>query len=179
MSETVIDGYIVNEETGEIIGCATLEHNWVPKTKKDMEFILENMSTLDAQKTANDLRIKAIQESLEAQNRKLEAQRKFWEWKFGNDLINYAKEQLANSKSRTYQFDYGKVSFRTSKGTNKITDMDKAVAWAKKHFPDIVIVEERVNVTDILEKTEHVIEDNIDFIDSTGPQEKITISTGI
>jgi hypothetical protein len=86
---------------------------------------------------------------------------------------------MLSGKSRTVQFEQGKVSFRSTQGRNEILDMPQAVAWMWRHKKELVRVVETVTVTDVLKVLATTNEDRPGWLRSTGPGESITINTGV
>lgn len=177
-TETIeVDGYRVNPETGEVVGHAEHDEVWRPQTREEVEWVLERMAEADAEILALDARLAALKSNLEAQRKAQERRLAFLNMRFGADLEKYARESLQATgwKTKTLQLDNGRISFRTSRGTNKIVDMDAAVEWAEIYVPDIV--KKSVNVTDIITETGDLTQ--LNFIESTPPSETVTITTGI
>lgn len=170
------DGYVYDIETGEVLDIVAEEH-FRPTDRKGVEWVLEKMSVHDAEALAIQARIDALVENLRVQKNKHIKRREFLEYKYGADLQQFARETLeaAGGKSKTATFDHGKVSFRSSKGTRRIADMDAAVNWAIEHgLESAVKVVRSVNVSDLPNDA-----DAEPFIEASGPKETASISTGI
>lgn len=111
----------------------------------------------------------------------------WWNFRFENELVSYARRKLATIKGKTVLFIHGKVSFRSSKGSRSIIDQSAADAFVQRWAPSRIKVKVLpVNLTDIEaaakaanEATESNEYDRLPFVVGTGPQEKATIDTGL
>lgn len=191
-NEIVVDGFICDAETGEVIRDAEQpKEDWRPTTRKEIERIFERMASADAEMLACAARLRMVQENIGKQQKKAAQKREWLEGYYGEAITNYAREALvaAGGKSKTLTLDHGKVSFRATKGTNTITDMEKAVEWAKRNLPEVVRVKEDVLVSALLDgiheknasvDAQFMVEPTaLPFIESTGPRESVSIETGV
>jgi hypothetical protein len=158
-----VDGYLYDTETGELLGPA-LKQGFVVDSNEAADWVLGKMVEKQA-------RLAALQKAVERETKQLESLHK----RFDEELEHFAKQKLEGLKERSLHLSFGALSFRASKGTNKITDMDAAVCWADEHRPEIVKVSRSVGVSDLLVEAERAGQ-ALPFIDSTGPKENFSIS---
>lgn len=170
------DGYIVDADTGEIVGHDEPREAFVVDSVEKAEWVLEQRSAREAAIAAIDARLKAVTEQLLAQRKAVVRRLAYEDYLYSPSLIQFARSQLSG-KSRTVQFGWGKVSFRSSTGTNTIVSMDEAVAWMRRFDPSKVKVRESVNVTDVLKLKDPGM--RLGWLKSSGPKETVVVSTGI
>jgi hypothetical protein len=91
--------------------------------------------------------IRRVKEQAEREVRRTERERDFLLYHFGKDLEKWAKKQLDKSKGRRKSLLLlsGTVGFRTIAAKLVVENDIAAIAWAKKHCRDAVVVKERVN----------------------------------
>jgi hypothetical protein len=183
------EGFIYDVETGEVLGHETVSEDPVKPFEVDSveaaEWVLEKRSRIEANILAVEARINALVASLERQRGHFIRQLAWWEYRFQPTLVRLARS-LLKGKSRTVNFDHGKVAFRTSKGTNTIIDDQAALAYVRMWCPEKVHVKEWVNVADVLaarqlaaEVAEEDPSQSLPFLVSSGPSENVTVETGI
>lgn len=150
----------------------------------DANRALERRAEFDAELAKLDLLKRSIVANIEAKKKAVQRDIDWWDFRFAAPLKAFAKT-LLKGKSKTAQFVYGKVSWRETKGSNRITDMAEAVAWAKSTGRGLVEIEESVAVTDVLKAKAQIEAENpkckvhLAFVDSSAPCDKATISTGL
>lgn len=173
----VVDGYTVNKETGEVYGRSDCAPGlFVIDSDDKADWVLQKRMDEESEINAINARIQALTDNLRSMRKEHENRLQWLEFRFDDELTEYAKTKLTD-KSKTAKFAYGKVSFRTSAGTNKILDMDAAVAYAEASpNPEIVKVTKSVNVSDLKENFDL---SGLPFIESSGPKETVTIATGL
>lgn len=184
--ETAVDpdGWIYDTSTGEVIGREDLPAKFEVDDIDKAEWSLELRSKLEGDIAAIDIRLAAVREQLQAIRREKLRRLSWWDWKFGDSLKAFARSQLGK-KSKTAQFAWGKVSFRTTAGNNEIMDMEAAVEWMKVWKPAKVKVTEKVGVKDVLATIQEVAEisgekpEKPPWLISSDSHENVTISTGI
>ena len=172
------DGYLINADTGEVLEAVDpgLEG------RELCEWSLAKRMDAEAQILALSAKRDAIVGNIERQIKEQEQRVSKLAWKYDALIESYARDVLkaTGEKTKTVKFDHGSVSFRSSKGTNEITDMDAAVAFAEKYKPDIVKVRKSVNVTDCLDVAKSgIVAGELTFIKSSGPKETVKIETGV
>ncbi|MEK9735789.1 MAG: hypothetical protein VW239_00535 [Candidatus Nanopelagicales bacterium] len=169
------DGWLYDVDSGEVLGIPDLPDEFAVDCVQAADAALEIRARLEARLAALRMRKAALIaniESLEADQRRRLA---WWDWRFGHGLVEFARSMLGRGK--TAKFVHGSVSFRATKGTNRIIDMESAVAWMRDVDPERVRVVESVLVSDVLATRREG--DVLPWLESTGPGESVTISTGI
>ena len=123
------DGFIIDIETGEIIGLARPEFHVIDADSAD--WVLEKILDAKANIAREDMKLKSIAENIES--RKADQQRRiaYLEWKFGPELEQFAKEAVANQKTKTWKGVFGQLKFRTVKGGVRVSDPELAFETAK------------------------------------------------
>jgi len=177
----VIDGYIVDAESGEVLGLAQKEEfhitdeesfNWVMKKFLDTESKLESI-----EHSPEVAQAKAILANAESMTK--DAQRRL-DWltaRFSQELAEYARPQLPKG-SKSFKTIYGTVSFRSVPAKLVVYDLPSALEWAKKHCPEAIKVTEDFQFSKV---NKALIEDlkrqkGFAVIDGS---EKVTIKTGV
>lgn len=140
-------GYILDADTGEILGLAGITEAFTVTDEKSADWVLEKM--MDAEVEAARIRIKrdAITENLDKQIKEQERRRDYLAWKFGPALEHFAKEKLAGAKKKSIGLTFGTLAFRSVKGGVRVTDPAKALEWAKKFYPEAVKVTEAFQIS--------------------------------
>lgn len=172
---TTADGFVVDMETGEIVGQVDVRPAFVVDDSASADWVLEKMQDVDALVFMEEAKLRAITECIQS---RITAQRRRRDWlqrRFAAELEHYAAGALAGVKGRTLVLDHGKISFRKSAGSIKVGNMLAAVEWCKSFAPDAVKVTESVVVTPLKALANLPPE----IFEVTGPGEKCTIETGI
>ena len=169
------DGWLYDADTGEVLGRPDVLAGFAVDCAQAADAALEIRACIEARLAALRMRKAALVaniESMEAEQRRRLA---WWDWRFGAGLVEFARSLLGRGK--TAKFVHGSVSFRATKGANRIIDMESAVAWMRDVDPERVRVVESVLVSDVLATRRKG--DLLPWLESTGPGESVTISTGI
>ena len=178
----IVDGYIVDAETGEVIGLAQKEEfrvkdedsfRWV------MQKILESESKIAA--IDNSAEYKQAQAIIaNADSMKKDAQRRL-EWllaRFTNEIAEYAKPQLVKG-SRSLKTMFGTVAFRTKKGGLKVSNEELAIQWAERNAPSAIKISKKFLISE-LSTTESVKALGAGDAFYVAPDtETVTIKTGV
>lgn len=138
----------VNPETGEV------HEHWVPESLDDAEKVLRRMFDRECNIRALRERLKLFTENIEAMIAHEERELKSLEWRYGPALEAIARRELEQGKKKAKHLKtpFGRFGFRKAPDKTELTvPQEEALAWAKKHAPQIVIVTERVNKTDLAE----------------------------
>lgn len=178
---TIIDGWIVDVETGEQLGVA-VQQGFTIGTNDEADWVLSKML---AEQSAIDSVLANAKAIADRHQKRLDLLNK----RFGAELEHFAKSQLEGKRERTLSLLYGSLSFRAVKGTNKIVDMAQAVAFCKERAPDLIHTEEKVMVSEVLGKFPDIvkadvtedgetIECDVLWIEATGPHDKFTVKLG-
>jgi hypothetical protein len=181
------DGWLFDVHSGEIVGRVELDERFQVETMEAAEWALELRSRIEGDVAGIDERIRAVT----AQLRLLRGERlrrlSWWDWRIAPSLILYARELLRGKKTKTARFGWGQVSFRSTKGSHAILDMEAAVAYVRTWAPGRVKVktEESVGIRDVLEVRDMVARmtgdepEHLPWFAASGPSENVVISTGI
>ena len=143
------DGFIVDTETGEVLGHAEAHERFTVDDAHAAEWVLERVQSADAEIAACDARFKAISENIAAMRKEHEKRKGWLLARFALELEAFASLELEGKKTRTFKTPYGSLSFRTVPGSVKVLDMEAAVKWAKMYEPDAVKVTESVLVSKV------------------------------
>ena len=151
------NGWIIDPNTGEIVGVYGWLENGVVESEQDLWILQKKMLEVDSLILAETAQLKHIQDMFTKRIKQLESRRTWMELKYGVSATEVARQLLPRNK-KTYTGQYGEITFRTSKAKIKFTNQEAAVAWAKTYAPDAVKVAESVlvsklsqeNVSDLL-----------------------------
>ncbi len=180
------EGWIYDTETGEVLGRQDAPAAFAVESVEAAEWVLEIRSQIEGEIHGVDARIRALTEQLGRLRAEKVRRLSWWEWKFGPSLAVFARG-LLRGKERTARFAWGKVAFRSTRGTTQILDMEAAVAWMRVWAPERVQVKtvETVKVMDVLRTIAEAARATGEepempgWLASSGPEESVTISTGI
>lgn len=181
---TDTDGWVIDAETGEILGRSDLSDRFEVNSDDAADWALELRSRLEADLLAVDARLRAVQEMLGAIKRERMRRLSWWEWRFRPSLEAYARTKLTK-KVRTAMFTWGKVAFRTTAGSHEILDMERAVAWVRMWAPKRVKVVETVGIKDVMaaaeiaEKATGEKAELPNWLKASGETESVKIETGV
>lgn len=187
-----IDGMLVDESTGEVIGAAGKPEFRV-HDDESLAWIMKKLLTASAELEAIDnstavIRAKAVLDN--AESMKKDAQRRIdgLLYRFQSEIGEYAKTQLKGS-SKTLKTLYGSVSFRTVNESLKVKDKDAALAWAKNYCKDAIKTTEEFQISkmppelkaDALQvlKSDRPLPSYLEAFDRSPATEKIEIKTGV
>ena len=148
----VENGYLIDPETGEILGLAGVAPEFRVESESEAEWVLGKM--LDAaadlasvQHSPEVLRAKAVLE----QAAKIEKEkRNRLEWlqrRFNPELGEFARKQLEGKKTKTWKSILGSISLRTVRGGLRVANPELALNWARSHAPEAIKVSEAFLIT--------------------------------
>lgn len=170
MNTQIIDGLIIDTETGEVVGL----HQPFEVTDKDsLNWVLGKMADIQGQIAADDARLAGYAERINKQ--KVEKQRRL-DWlmvRFGAQIEEVARKELEGGKKKTLTLDEGEVSFRATSGSVKVVNEELALGWAYTHAKDAVKVTEKVLVSAIPENLRESLP--VEAFEVTGPGENVSI----
>jgi hypothetical protein len=178
------DGWVYRIDDGEIVGRIDADERFEVDSVERAERVLEIRSKIEGELVALDVREAALLRQLRALRAAKLRRLAWWDYRFAPSLIAFARSLLAG-KGRTAQFAWGRVSFRSTRGTTRILDMSEAVRWMKVRDLAKVKVKESVTVKDVLATRRAVADEYgetpepLGFLISSGPWESVTVSTGI
>jgi hypothetical protein len=134
---TVIDGFIVGIETGDVYGLAEQTKEFTVDSATAAEWVLEKLSEAEGRVVGLKAELAGVQERFASRIKEQERRSEWLRARFGPELEEFAKTQL-DGKSRTWKGTYGSVAFRSTAAKVVALDQTKAVAWAAKNCPDAV-----------------------------------------
>lgn len=126
--------FVVDHETGEIT-VGGLANAFQVDSEDAANWVLGKMLAVDCQIAAVNAseivqQARAILANAEGITKDLQRKRDALEYRFGNELAEYARSALAGEKGRTWKALNGSVSFRATPARIAVDDEDKALAWA-------------------------------------------------
>jgi phage host-nuclease inhibitor protein Gam len=178
------DGWVFDLDSGEVLGRIDADDRFEIDSIERAEWALRLRSELEGELVALDVREAALLRQLRTLRAAKLRRLAWWDYRFAPSLIAFARS-LLSGKGRTAQFAWGRVSFRSTKGTTRILDMDAAIDWMKAWNPAKVKIRESVTVKDVLETRKAAAEEygewleHLGFLASSGPGESVKVSTGI
>jgi hypothetical protein len=172
------DGWVVDAETGEIMGRHDTHEAFHVTDMSSAEWVLQRMQETDAQILAETA---ILQARIEAQQKRIDVQKRRRDWldrRFGSELEVFAAQELDGQKSRTLETGFGKLSFR--KGVQKIAvregRMETAIAVCLNLFPNAVKVTESLLVSELKGHESELPGDLFEIIPAA---DKFTVTTGV
>lgn len=168
------DGFLIDAETGEVLGHAEAQGHFTVDSTSAAEWVLERIQAADADIAACDARLKAISDNLAAMRKEHEKRKEWLLGRFAAELETFAAAELNGKKTRTLKTPFGSLSFRTAPGSVKVLDMEAAVKWAKMYEPDAVKVTESVLVSKV-----GPVNALPDCFEVSGSADKFYIKTGV
>ncbi len=122
------DGFIIDAETGEVLGLAKAEFQVTDE--KSADWVLEKIMDAEVAIARNDIKRRAILDNIDTQDFEQRRRIEFLKWKFGPQLESFAAKQLENAKTKTWKGTFGKLSFRSTKGGLRVVDAATALETA-------------------------------------------------
>lgn len=201
---TDADGYVYDPETGEVYAVTDphteavvwlKEWEGAPPTAAGERFtvrdddaanwVLQLIMREEAALDAIEAQIAAVVANLEGMKVDHRNRLKSLDWRFKGELEQFARRKLEESsgKSKTVKLPYGKLSFRTSKGSNDILDKGRALEFVEEWAPETIT--KSPNVTGMLAAIERAEQemgeapDTGEFFRRAEPRETFTVDTGL
>lgn len=130
----VIDGLLVDEETGEILGVAGRPEFRVTD-RASAEWVMERLLNAEAaieaiDKTAAVIHARAILANAETMQKDHRRKLEWFHARFDTELGEWAKGELEGAKTRTVKTLYGSISLRTIQGRIALKSGEEALAAA-------------------------------------------------
>lgn len=146
----IIDGFLVIESTGEIVGLAQKE-TFTVKDEESCKWVLNKIRTVESELSALEsnpdvLAAKALLANVESM--KKDHQRRL-EWllaRFSAELGEYAKPLLPKG-SKTLKTPYGFIQIKTVNELLQVKDKAAALAFAKSHIPHAIRTTEEFQIS--------------------------------
>ena len=135
MATVVEDDWIIDTETGEVIGIEGWQIEGAVESEKELWVLQKRMLETDAKISAERMMMKSIIANCEQRIKRLESRQKWLDLRYGVSAAAMAKSLLLKG-SKTYTSPYGKISFRTTKDKIVIDDQEAFSKWAAKHCPE-------------------------------------------
>lgn len=176
---TEIDGYVIDNETGEILGLT--KSTFEVTDEKSADWVLEKIMDAEVEIARNDIKRKAILENLDTQDADQRRRIEFLKWKFGPQLERFANKELANAKTKTWKGTFGKLSFRTIKGGLRVTDPDEALFVAQSNgFTNAIKTVETFQISKLTSEQRELLETKLPNGFEIKPDEtSFKIETGV
>jgi hypothetical protein len=150
------DGYILDAETGEVLGYVKIKEQFAVNDDKSCKWVLRQMLEAEADVEAIDrtpavITARKIIANAEALKKARAGRLAWWHWRFDAELGQYAKDELDRQKStsKTFQTLFGKISRRLVGGNLTITNKVDVLAWAKRSCPEAIKTTEEVQISKI------------------------------
>lgn len=138
----VVDGYLIDSRTGEVLEFVG-RPEWRIDSDDKAEWVLERRGEIEADLAAVRARREAILANLDALERKHAGRLRALDFRFEGELEAFARSKLAGGKAKTWRCPYGTVAIRKVPGRWTWADVadakDKAVEWADRHHPHLVV----------------------------------------
>ena len=141
------DGFLIDEETGEVVGRVDMPANYVITNDAEAHWALERILLAEAALAATVMAEKAVLENY-ARIRAAEAKKVAWLIDvFETQLLEWAKPQL-KGKARSINTPFGVVGFRALPGAGSVIVKDRSAAerWASEFDPDAVKVTREIQI---------------------------------
>lgn len=151
------DGFIIDAETGEILGLVKAEFQVTDE--KSADWVLEKMMDEELNIIREDIKLKALAENCEDRKAQSRKRIEFLKWKFGPQLEAFAAKQLENAKAKTWKGTFGKLSFRNTKGGLRVVDKAEALIVAQVNgFTNAVKVTEEFQISKLTDAQREMLE---------------------
>jgi hypothetical protein len=179
MSYTINNHNVVDLETGEILG-PVVEAGAIA-SQDALELVLERIQNQAAQVSAEQIRLKAIQEQAEKTLKRKSGYLNYLKAVYESPIEQYAKARLAHTGKKSIQTPFGSVNFRTLKGGLKVVDPDQALMFAKlAKWENAIKTTEKFLISALTEKQLFDLGDNVpDGFELAPERESMTIKTGV
>ncbi len=170
------NGFLIDAETGEVVGLAGVKEDFTVTDEKSADWVLERLMDSETQVARLNIKIKALTENIQNQIKAEERKQNFLKFKFGPALEHFARVALEGKKTKSLSLTFGKLSLRTVKGGLRVADAEKALEWANKEgFDDAIKTVESFQISAL---TPEEKQDIIDMIRRGAPEPVIDQETG-
>jgi hypothetical protein len=147
----IIDGMIVDIETGEVLGLAE-KPEFTVKDEDSANWVLGKMLALESdivaiETSARVIEAKAILANAAAMKKDASKRLEWLHARFTAEIGEWARPQLEGKKTKTLKTLLGAISFRVKKGGLRVADKDKALDWAKSNTPNAIKVTEEFQIS--------------------------------
>lgn len=180
-ARVVVDGYLVDAETGEIVGVVPPKPGFSVDSAEAAEWVLQKLTDCDVEIASLKAREQAILANLAAMKRTQEQRKASLLFRFEGELVEFAKSNLPHGK-KTFTTPYGSVGFKAH-GLSVSVDKaqsEKALEWGKEHCPECLKTTAEVQVSKIpVELKDEIAKAGIEGFTVKLPGESVTIKTGV
>lgn len=130
-----VDGLRVDADTGEIVGVA--DETFRVRDRKSAEWVLEKIGRHEAVVEMGERRIAFVTDNIRRETAPHARAASWLRAKFGPQLEQWARAELADRKERSIQTDYGRLGFRKTQGRIAVAKdaLERAAAWCEVHAP--------------------------------------------
>lgn len=140
---------------GEIIGHVDVADEFEVRDERGAHWVLRKLQEHDAEILKLEAMKATFINNLDAM---IQDQRRGKAWlslKFSGQLKAWAQAQL-KGKAKTLKTPYGKLSFRKVPAKVVVTDLDRALFWARGYAPEAIVVKESLSLTALKEHMDKV-----------------------
>ena len=177
MSYTINNHNVVDLETGEILG-PVVEAGAIA-SQDALELVLERIQNQAAQVSAEQIRLKAIQEQSEKTLKRKSGYLNYLKAVYESPIEQYAKARLAHTGKKSIQTPFGSVNFRTLKGGLKVVDPDLALtSVALAGYNHAIKLTEKFLISELSDEEKESLKD-ADGFELAPERESMTIKTGV
>ena len=181
------NGYLVDDETGEVVGHSALttlrsanQGIFCVHDTASAEWVLEKMQGVEAEIKALELQRDAVVENLNRMIKAKETRKNWWNYRFGRELEEFARQKIQGMKSKFVDTAYGRLSFRKNPSSLSIRPemKEKAIQFVKENHPYAIQtkVTENVLVSELKGQEDHLPDTLFEY---TPGYEKFRIETGV
>ena len=154
-AKTIItdDGFIINPETGEILGNDNAPEVFKVQDQESLEWVMKKMQFAEFELKAAQDRKAAIVSNLD-KDIKDRCNRVAWlNMRFSREIEDYVGKSIDGSPKRSVRTPYGTAGFRLSAGKVSIKEgrEEDALTWCLNHAPDAVKVSKSVLISKLPE----------------------------
>lgn len=120
MSEVLRDGFLIDDETGEVLGHVELkEEAWTPTTRDEVNWVLGLFADVDANLVGVQVRIAAQLANIKKQEAAAQAKRNWLFHRFGSSVKSFGEIELSHNWKYKDGRDWPKKSLVLDNGTLK------------------------------------------------------------
>lgn len=158
------DGFLVDPETGEIVGLAAFDpfdpaapapsldpEQFHVTDLRSAEWVLQKLQETDSEIARLDALCRARVEALQT---KIAGQKKRRDWllkRFAPELEQFAVKELEGKKGRTLKTGFGSLAFHKSRGRIEVKaeSKDAALDWLQSRYPTAIKVSKSILVSEL------------------------------
>jgi hypothetical protein len=140
----VVDGYLVDSETGEVLGLEKLpKEEFKVDSESAAEWVLNKMLEAESDVAAVDsspfvIHARTVLQNAEKLKKEKQGRVDWLHKRFDAELGAFARIQLANKKGRTFKAVVGSIALRKVVGGLRVKDEAAALRVAKMCYPHAV-----------------------------------------